>query len=59
MSGRPGMGGGSRGFSRKLSTRFDSSTPSTPNSRARASGTSTTPTVMSASFSTWKPIIGP
>ncbi len=52
MSGRPGIGSGLRGFSAKPSTRFDSSTVSTPNSRARSSGTSTTPTVMSASFST-------
>ena len=48
-AGRPGIGAGSRGFSWNPSTRLLASTPSTPNSRARSSGTSTTPTVMSAS----------
>jgi hypothetical protein len=36
-SSRPGMVGGSAGFSTKLRTRLSSSTPMTPSSRARSS----------------------
>ena len=52
VPGRPGMGSGSAGFSVKRTTRLNSVTDSTPYSRARSRGTSTTPTVMSACFST-------
>ncbi len=52
-SSRPGMGSGLFGFSMNLVTRFHSVTDSTPKSRAWSRGTSTTPTVMSAPFSTW------
>ncbi len=47
------MCSGLGGFSVNLVTLFHSVTDSTPNSRASGTGTSTTPTVMSAPFSTW------
>ena len=46
------MVSGCFGFSVNLVTRFQSVTDSTPKSLARDGGTSTTPTVMSAPFST-------
>jgi hypothetical protein len=52
-SGLPGMWSGVSDFSTKRVTRFHSVTVRTPNSFASSIGTSTTPTVMSAPFSTW------
>ncbi len=46
------MGSGLAGFSANFVTLFQSVTDSTPNSRAAGTGTSTTPTVISAPFST-------
>ena len=45
----PGIGSGFAGFSANFSTRLVWSVVMMPNSRARSIGTSTTPTVMSAS----------
>ena len=52
-SGRPGRRSGSAGFSANLVTRFHSVAVRTPKLRDSREGTSTTPTVMSAPFSTW------
>jgi hypothetical protein len=49
----PMMGSGFCGFSANLVTRLVSSVVMMPNSLARSSGTSTTPTVMSASHCSW------
>ena len=53
VSGRVGSVSGASGFSANLVTRFHSVAVSTPKLRDSRAGTSTTPTVMSAPFSTW------
>ncbi len=53
VSGRPGSVSGTLGFSENLVTRFHSVAVSTPKCCESLAGTSTTPTVMSAPFSTW------
>ncbi len=57
--GRPGKVSGTGGFSENFVTRFHSVAVRTPKCRESLAGTSTTPTVMSAPFSTWYAIIGP
>jgi len=53
VSGRPGSVSGMAGFSENFVTRFHSVAVSTPKCCDSCAGTSTTPTVMSAPFSTW------
>ncbi len=53
VSGLPGRVSGTAGFSEKRVTRFHSVAVRTPKCRDSLAGTSTTPTVMSAPFSTW------
>jgi hypothetical protein len=57
MSGRPGIAGGSAGFSTKPVTRRCASTCITPNATASMRGTSIQPTVQSAPLSTWSRIM--